>query len=124
MQGNKKQLYLFQYIYYMCIISGCSLIYPRLHNTYIPWQRVFQAHREFHKILNETVSDVYMLRKVYQTETWHIRYGPNIKDFVMECVVTYFTIYTLFKVTPRFVKNEVSNLATQRANSAARNVII
>jgi hypothetical protein len=30
---------------------------------------VFQAQRGFHKILNEIVSDVYTLRKFYQTET-------------------------------------------------------
>jgi len=42
----------------------------------------------------------------------------------MECAVTYFTTYTFFKGTHRFVKNEMSNLTTQRAISLARNFII
>lgn len=83
-----------------------------------------QARRVFHKIWNKIVSDVYMLRKFYQTEKYHIRYGPTVKDFAVGCAVTYFTSYTLFKLTQRFFKNEASNPGTQKANSVVRNIII
>jgi hypothetical protein len=49
-------MYVYTYIYILRIHSLCSLIFPNLHNTYIPWKRRISGKlSEFHKILKDIV---------------------------------------------------------------------
>jgi hypothetical protein len=71
MQGSEPVIllfYIYVCVYYMCINSWCSSIFPELYNAYIPWEGgVLGLLSEFRDVLRNTVNGWLRLLQNYNS---------------------------------------------------------